>query len=79
MSKSDLIYLEGVVTSLRGAGTMVIECDKGIIVNGVLSGKLKKNKIKVMIGDRVQVGVSPYDPTHGLITFRFPSRSEETA
>jgi translation initiation factor IF-1 len=35
-----------------GGGTMEIECDKGIKIIGVLSGRMKKNKIKVIIGDR---------------------------
>ena len=54
-----------------GGGTMEIECDNNIVVRGVLSGRMKKNRIKVLKGDRVQVSVSPYDTSHGLITFRF--------
>jgi translation initiation factor IF-1 len=49
---------------------MEIECDNNVIVRGRLSGRMKKYRIKVMVGDRVQVSVSPYDPTHGLITYR---------
>ena len=71
MSRDDLIQLEGVVKKILGGGTMLIECDNDIIVKGVLSGRMKKNRIKVMKGDRVQVSVSPYDTSHGLITFRF--------
>lgn len=70
MSKDDLIHLEGLVTRMLGGGTVEIECDKGIKVTGVLSGRMKKNKIKVVVGDRVQVSVSPYDTAHGLITYR---------
>ena len=70
MSRDDLIHLEGVVKRTLGGGTMEIECDKGVTIIGVLSGRMKKNKIKVIIGDRVQVSVSPYDTTHGLITYR---------
>jgi len=55
---------------MLGGGNMEIECDKGIKVTGVLSGRMKKNKIKVIAGDRVQVSVSPYDTAHGLITYR---------
>ena len=55
---------------MLGGGSMEIECDKGIKVTGVLSGRMKKNKIKVTVGDRVQVSVSPYDTAHGLITYR---------
>ena len=73
MSRDDLIQMEGVVTRILGAGTMEIECENNFIVKAVLSGRMKKNRIKVMQGDRVQVRVSPYDISHGLITFRFKS------
>jgi translation initiation factor IF-1 len=50
---------------------MEIECDNNMVVRAVLSGRMKKHRIKVIKGDRVQVSVSPYDTSHGLITFRF--------
>lgn len=71
MSKEDLIHLEGVVTRVLGRGTLEIECDNNVVVRGVLSGRMKKNRIKVIQGDRVKVSVSPYDTTHGLITYRY--------
>ena len=71
MSRDDLIQLEGVVSKVLGGGTMEIKCDNDVIVRGVLSGRMKKYRIKVMAGDRVQVSVSPYDTSHGLITYRF--------
>ncbi|MFO7986402.1 MAG: translation initiation factor IF-1 [Desulfatiglandaceae bacterium] len=71
MSRNDLIQLEGKVTKVLGGGTMEIACDNDIVVQGVLSGRMKKHRIKVMVGDRVQVSVSPYDTSHGLITYRF--------
>jgi len=70
VSRDDLIHLEGVVTRMLGGGTMEIACDKGVTITGVLSGRMKRNKIKVIIGDKVQISVSPYDTTHGLITYR---------
>ena len=71
LSKDDLIQLEGVVSRVLGGGTMEIECDNDITVRGVLSGRMKKYRIKVMVGDKVQESVSPYDTSHGLITYRF--------
>ena len=71
LSRNDLIQLEGVIAKVLGGGTMEIECKNDITVRGVLSGRMKKHRIKVMVGDRVQVSVSPYDTTHGLITYRF--------
>ena len=70
MSRDDLIHLDGVVTRILGPGIMEIHCDKPIAVRGRLSGRMKKFRIKVLAGDRVEVSVSPYDASHGLITFR---------
>ena len=49
---------------------MEIYCDDNLTVRGRLSGRMKKHRIKVMVGDHVKVSVSPYDTTHGLITYR---------
>ena len=70
MAKEDLFQLEGKVFDLTGGGTYMILLDNGSTVSARLSGKMKKFKIKVLVGDRVTVGVSPYDVTHGLITRR---------
>jgi len=71
LSRDDLIQLEGVVTRVLGGGTMEVACDNEVVIRAVLSGRMKKNRIKVIKGDRVQVSVSPYDTSHGLITYRF--------
>ena len=70
MSKDDLVTVEGKVSNLTGGGTYHITLENGANVTARLCGKMKKFKIKVVVGDRVSVGVSPYDPTHGLITHR---------
>ena len=70
MSRDDPIQLEGVVARVLGYGTVEVECEDNVIVRGVLCGRMKKRRIKVMKGDRVQVKVSPYDPSHGIITWR---------
>ncbi len=71
MSRDDLIQLEGIVTRVLGGGTMEIQCDNNLVVRAVLSGRMKKHRIRVLVGDKVQVSVSPYDTTHGLVTYRF--------
>ncbi len=70
MARDDLIQLEGEVTRTFGGGTMEVLLDNGVSIRAVLSGRMKKFRIKVLVGDRVRVAVSPYDPTHGLITYR---------
>ena len=73
MSRDDLIQMDGVVTRILGPGMMEIRCDNDMVVRGTLAGRLKKYKIRVMEGDRVQVRVSPYDTSHGLVTYRYRS------
>lgn len=70
MAKDDLASIEGKVTDMTGGGIYKISLDNGFPVSAKLCGKMKKFKIKVVIGDRVTVGVSPYDTTHGLILHR---------
>jgi translation initiation factor IF-1 len=71
MSKDDLVSMDGKVADLSGGGVYVINLENGLPVKARLCGKMKKFKIKVVVGDRVSVGVSPYDPTHGLILHRY--------
>jgi len=71
LSRTDLVELEGVVTKALGGGVKEIQCENNTTVKGVLSGRMKKHRIKVTVGDRVQVRVSPYDPSHGIIAYRY--------
>lgn len=70
MAKDDLVQIEGKITDLRGGGTYAITLDNGVNVSARLCGKMKKFKIRIVVGDRVTVAVSPYDTSHGLIMFR---------
>ena len=70
MSKADAIEVEGtVMESLRGA-QFRIELSNGMPINAHLGGKLRKNFIRILPGDRVRVELSPYDLTKGRITYR---------
>lgn len=70
MSKEDLLKLEGKVVDASGGGNYRIELENGQTVSARLSGKMKRFKIQIIVGDRVTVGFSPYDLSHGLIVFR---------
>ncbi|MBI2066486.1 MAG: translation initiation factor IF-1 [Deltaproteobacteria bacterium] len=70
MSKEDLIKFEGRITDATGGGQYIVALDNGATVTTKLCGKMKRFKIRVIAGDQVTVGVSPYDPTHGLILHR---------
>ena len=70
MSKDDLIDVQGTVTAVHSGGLYRVQCDSGQEVLAQLSGRMRRFRIKVVPGDRVTVGVSPYDPIRGIITFR---------
>jgi translation initiation factor IF-1 len=70
MAKDDLVQLEGKVTDAKAGGLYKVKLENDIEVNAKLCGKMRQFNIRVVVGDRVTVGVSPYDPTHGLIMYR---------
>lgn len=70
MSRDDLAKIEGVVIDVLAGGNFSVQLSNGTIINAKLSGRLRKFHIKVIQGDRVTIGVSPYDVTHGLILSR---------
>lgn len=70
VARDDLIQATGQVEKVLGGGRYQIGLDSGQTITAQLSGRMRRFRIRVIPGDRVQVGVSPYDPTHGFITFR---------
>ncbi len=71
MAKEDTIVMEGVVQDILPNTMFKIKLNEiGNIVLGHLSGRMRKNNIKVLLGDRVQIEFSPYDLTRGRITRR---------
>ncbi|MCB0342130.1 MAG: translation initiation factor IF-1 [Pseudobdellovibrionaceae bacterium] len=70
MAKDDLAQLEGKVVDAGAGGLYKVELDNGVAVSAKLCGKMRRFNIRVVVGDRVTVGVSPYDPSHGLIMYR---------
>ena len=70
MAKDDLVNVEGKISNLSGGGIYSVTLDNGVEVAAKLCGKMKRFKIRVVVGDRVTIAVSPYDPTHGLILHR---------
>ena len=71
MSKEDFIELKGrVIDSLTGGKFKVQLFDNDMIITCTLSGKMRMNKILVLVGDSVTVEISPYDLTKGRISYR---------
>jgi translation initiation factor IF-1 len=70
MSKEDLIEFEGVVAEVLPEGRFRVTLDSGHDVLAYTGGRMKRNKIRTLAGDRVTVEMTPYDLEKGRIVFR---------
>lgn len=70
MAKEDVIELEGKVLDTLPNTMFRVELENGHVVTAHISGKMRKNYIRILTGDTVTVEISPYDLTKGRITFR---------
>ena len=70
MSKQDLLEFKGKVTDLLPNAMFRVQLENGHTVTAHTAGKLRKNRIRVLQGDRVKLEVSPYDLSKGRIVFR---------
>ena len=71
MPKEELLEFSGVVTEVLPNAMFRVKLDNDHEVLTHTSGKMRKNRIRVLSGDRVNVEMTPYDLTKGRITFRF--------
>jgi len=70
MAKEELIELEGLVTELLPDARYRVQLDNGHNIVAYTAGRMKKNRIKTLAGDRVTVEMSPYDLEKGRVIFR---------
>lgn len=70
MGKDDAIEFTGTVAEVLAGGLFRVDVSQGHSVLAHLSGKMRKFRIRIVLGDQVTVAVSPYDPTRGRIVFR---------
>lgn len=70
MSKETLIEFEGLVTELLPDTRFRVQLDNGHCIVAYAAGRMKKNRIKTLAGDRVTVEISPYDLDKGRVIFR---------
>jgi translation initiation factor IF-1 len=68
--RDDHIKLNGVVSQVYAGGQFEVTTESGAAVRAQLCGLMRKFRIRVILGDRVTVALSPYDLTHGMIVFR---------
>lgn len=70
MSKEEMIEMEGTVIDTLPNTTFRVELENGHIVTAHISGRMRKNYIRILTGDKVTVEMTPYDLSKGRITYR---------
>ncbi len=70
------ILVEGRVVEALPSTQFLVELENGHQVLAYLSGKMRKYYIRILLGDRVRVELSPYDPTRGRIVYRYRRSSD---
>ena len=70
MPKEDHIEMNGVVLETLPNTNFKVKLENGHVVSAHISGRMRKNYIRILTGDKVKVEITPYDLTKGRITFR---------
>ena len=70
MSKDDSIEFEGTVTETLPNTMFRVKLENGHVITAHISGRMRKNYIRILTGDKVKVEMTPYDLTKGRITYR---------
>ena len=71
MAKEELLEFEGTVTELLPNAMFRVKLENEHEILAHTAGKMRKHRIRVLAGDRVNVEMTPYDLSKGRITFRF--------
>lgn len=70
MTKEDLIEMEGKVMETLPNTMFRVELENGHVITAHISGRMRKNYIRILTGDTVMVQLTPYDLTKGRIVYR---------
>jgi len=70
MAKEDQIEMEGTIVETLPNTMFRVELDNGHIIIAHISGKMRKNYIRILTGDKVTIEMTPYDLTKGRIIYR---------
>lgn len=71
MAKEELIHFEGTVLELLPNATFRVKLENGHFIIAHTSGRMRKNRIRILVGDKITVEMTPYDLTKGRVTHRF--------
>ena len=78
MAKEELVEFDGQITELLPEGRFRVRLENDHEILAYTAGKMKKNRIRAMVGDRVTVEMTPYDMDRGRITYRHRSEGART-
>lgn len=70
MAKDDAIIARGRITDASPGARFKVKLDNGHVMNAVISGKIRKNNIQIILDDVVEIEMSPYDLNLGRIIYR---------
>lgn len=70
MAKEDSIEMMGTVIESLPNTTFKVQLENDLVITARISGRMRKNYIRILTGDRVRVELTPYDLTKGRITYR---------
>ncbi|MBN1248758.1 MAG: translation initiation factor IF-1 [Anaerolineae bacterium] len=79
MAKQEKIEVMGTVTEALKGTKFKVELDNGHEVIGYLSGKMRRYYIRILLGDRVKLELSPYDLDRGRIVYRYKRQLQRQA
>jgi len=79
MAKEDTIEMEGVVNEVLPDTRFRVDLLNGHVIIAYLSGKMRKHRIRILAGDKVNLEMTPYDLTKGRITFRHKDERAPTS
>ena len=71
MAKQNVIEQDGTVVDVLPNTMFRVELESGLILLCNISGKMRMNNIRIILGDKVKVEISPYDLTKGRISYRY--------
>lgn len=71
MAKQGPIKVDGIISETLPNATFRVKLDNNVEILAHISGKMRMNYIKILVGDRVTVEMSPYDLTRGRIVYRY--------
>jgi len=79
MAKEDHIEMQGVVVDSLPNTTFRVKLENGHVINAHISGRMRKNYIRILTGDTVTVELTPYDLTRGRIIYRDAGKKKPEA